>query len=166
MTICTKTLEKVRIFAGLDEKQLELICEILKPCVFKKGDYILRDDTVGDTFYLLIEGNVRVTKELVKGIDNAGVGAKVIASLSADMLPTFGENGILGHAPRTANVIAQTDCTLYALAKHDFDQLAHRDVKVAYIITMNIAQVLSDRLHTTDDNLVKLATALYIAVQQ
>ncbi|HPS39601.1 MAG TPA: cyclic nucleotide-binding domain-containing protein, partial [Candidatus Cloacimonadota bacterium] len=61
---------------------------------------------------------------------------------------------------------AQTDCTLYAMAKLDFDQLAEKDVRAAYIITMNIAQVLSDRLHTTDDNLVKLATALYIAVQQ
>ncbi len=166
MSIPIQTLMKVRIFTGLNDDELVVVQSLLKACSFKKGDYVLRDESLGDELYLLIEGNVRVTKELVKGVDNSGAGEKVIASLDGSMLPTFGENGILGHAPRTANVIAQTDCVLYSLNKHDFESLAKGNVHAAYLITMNIAQVLSDRLHTTDDNLVKLATALYIAVQQ
>ena len=161
-----KTLKKVRIFTGLDDVQLRLLPPILKLCQFKKGEYILRDDTSGDTFFLLVEGKVRVTKELVKGIGESSNGEKVLASLDAELLPTFGENGILGHAPRTANVIAFSDCDLYSLSKADFDTIAEVDCSVAYHITMNIAQVLSDRLKSTDDNLVKLATALYIAVQR
>lgn len=159
-------LKNVRIFTGLDEARLSLLPPILKLCQIKKGDHILRDDSLGDTFYLLVEGKVRVTKELVKGIGESSGSEKVLATLDAELLPTFGENGILGHAPRTANVIAYTDCSLYSMSKADFDTLAKADASVAYHIALNIAQVLSDRLKSTDDNLVKLATALYIAVQQ
>ena len=166
MMIDTEILKRVRIFTGLDPAQLSLLLPILKLCQYKKGDYILRDDSHGDTFFLLVDGKVRVTKELVKGIGESSSSEKVLATLDAELLPVFGENGILGHAPRTANVIAFTDCSLYSLSKADFDTIALTDSKVAYHITMNIAQVLSDRLKSTDDNLVKLATALYIAVQQ
>jgi len=159
-------LQKVRIFSGLYPQQMQLLQSILKEARFPKGDYILKEDSLGDTIYLLTEGKVKVTKELVKGIDENKSGDKVLASLEASLLPTFGENGILGHAPRTANVIAATDCLLYYITKQDFDLLATKDVNAAYQITLNIAQVLSDRLHSTDENLVKLATALYIAVQQ
>jgi hypothetical protein len=47
----------------------------------------------------------------------------------------------------------------------EFDRFAEENTKAAYHIMKNIAEVLSQRLNTTDENLVKLATALYIAVQ-
>ena len=49
--------------------------------------------------------------------------------------------------------------------KADFDSFANYDSKAAYIVMKNIARKLSQSLKSTDDNLVKLATALYIAVQ-
>ncbi len=159
-------LKKVRIFEALDASQLSLLLDLLKPQSFKRGDYILKDESYGDMLYILVEGKVKVTKELVKGIEVGRSDEKVLVTLDSSMLPTFGENGILGHAPRTANVIAHTDCLLYYITKADFDALAIKDVQAAYHIILNIAQVLSDRLHTTDDNLVKLATALFIAARQ
>lgn len=158
-------LRKVRIFEGLADDQLILIQKLLKRQDFKKGDYILKDESFGDTLHILVDGKVRVTKELVKGLDIGSSEEKVLATLDASILPTFGENGILGHAPRTANVIAFTDCCIYNITKQDFESLASTDVRAAFTITFNIAKVLSDRLHSTDDNLVKLATALFIAVQ-
>ncbi|HOH46982.1 MAG TPA: cyclic nucleotide-binding domain-containing protein [Candidatus Cloacimonadota bacterium] len=164
--IDTGLLKKVRILEGMNDAQLLLLQTMLKPQNFKSGEYILKDESFGDMLYILVEGRVRVTKELVKGIDIGRADEKVLASLDGELLPTFGENGILGHAPRTANVIAQTDCLLYFITKTDFEELASRDVAAAYLMILNIARVLSDRLHTTDDNLVKLATALFIAAQQ
>ncbi|HNQ43717.1 MAG TPA: cyclic nucleotide-binding domain-containing protein [Candidatus Cloacimonadota bacterium] len=161
------TLRYVRIFKGLDDVQLETLLPYLKLVDIEKGAYILKEDTIGDQIFILVKGTVRVTKDLVKGYDeDIASTEKVLATLTASILPTFGENGILGQAPRNANVIAATDCRLYTLSQQDFDAFAGSNHHAAYLIMKNIAQVLTERLNTTDENLVKLATALYIAVQQ
>jgi CRP-like cAMP-binding protein len=64
-----------------------------------------------------------------------------------------------------ANIIALSDCELYTLSKADFDNFAEYNYQAGYIVMKNIARKLSESLKDTDNNLVKLATALYIAVQ-
>jgi CRP-like cAMP-binding protein len=63
-------------------------------------------------------------------------------------------------------VIAVEDCLLYTLSKSDFDDFAREHYPAGFHIMQNIAQILSERLNSTDESLVKLATALYIAVRQ
>lgn len=160
-------LKRISLFNGLNEAQLRSLQPYLKRAMFAKPSYILRENTVGDQIFILVEGTVIVTKDLVKGFEEDQASTeKVLVTLKGEVLPTFGENGILGHAPRTANVIAQTDCVLYTLSKTDFEHYASSNIQAAYIVMLNTARVLSQRLSTTDENLVKLATALYIAVQQ
>ena len=164
--IDTATLKKVRIFSSLAQSELELLANCLKRYECPKGEYILHEGSFGDQIYILVKGTVRVTKDLVKGFDaDIASTEKVLATLSADILPTFGENGILGHAARNANVLAATDCVLYTLSKQDFETYAIGNVNAAFGIMQSIAQILSERLNATDENLVKLATALFIAVQ-
>lgn len=161
-----ETLKRIRLFKHLEDMELEILKPLLQPIQINKGSNILKEDTYGDQIFILVEGSVRVTKDLVKGFDEDIANTeKVLVSLTAEVLPTFGENGILGHAARTANVLASTDCLLYTLSKQDFDAYASTNYKAAYYIMENIAQVLSERLNATDENLVKLSTALYIAVQ-
>ncbi len=162
-----ETLGQIRVFAHLDDEELASLQPYLHPLSFARGDYILKENTMGDVIYILTKGKVRVTKDLVKGFnEEIGSNEKVLATLSDEILPTFGENGILGDAPRNANVIAATDCQLYSLHMADFEKYAEAHYRAAYHIVKNIAQVLTERLNTTDENLVKLATALYIAVQR
>ena len=35
--------------------------------MFNAGDYIIREGTVGDTFYILVEGEVEITRKLEGG---------------------------------------------------------------------------------------------------
>ena len=49
-------LKKVRIFEALDASQLSLLLDLLKPQSFKRGDYILKDESYGDMLYILVEG--------------------------------------------------------------------------------------------------------------
>ncbi len=161
------TLQKVPLFNGLSSIQLETLQPLLLPLNVSKGQYVIKEDTFGDQIFLLVEGCVIVTKDLVKGFDEDHASTeKVLATLCGDLLPTFGENGVLGHAARTANIIAQCDSLLYTLSKAGFDGFAAENHLAAYIVMTNIAKKLSENLQTTDANLVKLATALYIAVQQ
>lgn len=162
-----ETLSKVPLFSGLNEAQLGFLQPLFRSLKVSKGHYILKENTFGDQFYLLVEGCVQVTKDLVKGFDEDQASTeKVLATLCSDALPTFGENGVLGQGARIANIIAQKDCLLYTLSKADFDSFAKANYQGAYIVMKNIAMKISETLKSTDDNLVKLATALYIAVQQ
>lgn len=161
------TLARVPLFTGLETKQLSYLQPLFQPLKVTKGTYILKEGSFGDQFFLLVDGCVQVTKDLVKGFDaDQASTEKVLATLCGDILPTFGENGVLGHAARNANVIAQKDCLLYSLSKADFDMFAQQNYQAAFIVMTNIAKKLSENLNSTDANLVKLATALYIAVQQ
>ncbi|MCB5261883.1 MAG: cyclic nucleotide-binding domain-containing protein [Candidatus Cloacimonetes bacterium] len=164
--IALDTLRKIRVFGCLQDDELEVLGTFLEFNRFLKGEYLLKENSVGDCVYILVKGTVRVSKDLVKGFDEDIVNTqKVLATLNEQHLPTFGENGILGQAPRNANVIAATDCEVYSLSYRDFDNFAKDNPRAAYHIMKNIAEVLSQRLNSTDENLVKLATALYIAVQ-
>jgi len=158
---------RVPLFKGLSDEQLSELLPLLKPLQVAKGEYVIREGSFGDQIFLLFEGCVQVTKDLVKGFDeDQSSTEKVLASLCGDYLPTFGENGVLGHAARTANIIATKECLLYTLSKTDFESFATADNTAGFVIMTNIAKKLSESLSTTDANLVKLATALYIAVRQ
>ena len=160
-------LRKVPLFKGLSDDYLAELIPLLKPLQVPKGDYVIKENSFGDQIYLLQEGCVQVTKDLVKGFDEDQASTeKVLATLCADYLPTFGENGVLGHAARTANIIATKDSLLYTLSKADFDTYAAGHHEAAFVIMTNIAKKLSESLSTTDANVVKLATALYIAMRQ
>ncbi|PKN79775.1 MAG: cyclic nucleotide-binding domain-containing protein [Candidatus Cloacimonetes bacterium HGW-Cloacimonetes-1] len=164
--ITVETLEKIRLFNGVPEEHLVAIKDMLRSQTFAKGDTIILENTNSDEMFILTEGKVIVTKELIKIAETVESREKVLATLSSDIFPTFGENGLLGSAPRTANVIANSDCTIYILNKTDYERFADQYLSSAYKIMINIASTLSQRLHDTDINLVKLATAFYIAVQR
>jgi len=159
-------LQKVPLLTGLSIQHLSTLQPLLKELRVAKGTYILRENTSGDKFYLLTDGCVQVTKDLVKGFeDDTATTEKVLATLCGKDLPTFGENGVLGQGDRIANIIATTDSVLWTLSKSDFERFASHNYEAAYIFMTNIARKISMNLKSTDDNLVKLATALYIVVQ-
>ncbi|MBM4399416.1 MAG: cyclic nucleotide-binding domain-containing protein [Candidatus Cloacimonetes bacterium] len=157
---------KVRLFQDLTDKQIELVSLLLEPLHITKGQYIIKEQTLGDHIFILMDGTVRVTKELVKGVDDQETGEKTLATITSALFPTFGETGLLGESLRSANVIAVSDCQLYTLSQKDFDHFTKDNPEIALKIMRNIASVLSDRLIDTDENLVKLATALYISVSR
>jgi len=166
MMLDISILAGIPLFKGLNQEQLKIVQPYLKRQPIAKGQYIIQEDTVGDLLYILCDGTVKITKHLIKGMDDAEAREKVLATLTSDLLPTFGENGVLGNSVRTANVIAHTDCTMFTLSQSDYEQLTQKDIHVAFVIMQNIACKLSTLLYNTDINVVKLATALFIAVQK
>lgn len=161
-----ETLAKIPLFYDVNSEALAYLQPRFKQLLVNKGTVIIKENTEGDQIYILVKGIVQVTKDLVKGFDEDQLlTEKVLAKLSADSLPTFGVNGVLGNGTRMANIIALSDCELYTLSKADFDNFAEYNYQAGYIVMKNIARKLSESLKDTDENLVKLATALYIAVQ-
>ena len=80
---------------------------------FKEGDWIFREGDQGDCAYLVEQGEVLVVLER---------GAQMIPLLIHAEGALFGEMSIIGNLPRSASVIAQTDCTLKMISRDQVDR--------------------------------------------
>jgi len=93
-------LRVVPLLSGLPQNILSKLGDVIEQEVFKAGEYIIREGTSGDTFHIIAEGNVRVTKR-VNGVE------EMIRDLSKG--DYFGEQALLRTDLRTANVIALSE---------------------------------------------------------
>ncbi len=64
-----KSIKPIRLFQALQEQDIRDLLPLLKPLSIPKGEFILREESYGDTISILVQGKVRVTKDLVKGFD-------------------------------------------------------------------------------------------------
>jgi len=94
-----KFLKSVPLLSNLPQDVLSRMSDVLEIEVYKFGEYIVREGTSGDTFYIICEGDVRVTQ-------TADGEEKNIRILSRG--DYFGEQALLNTDLRTANVIAAT----------------------------------------------------------
>ena len=58
------------LLSGMPEAILTKLGDVLETEQFTVGDYIIREGTVGDTFYIIAEGEVRVTKCMENGVED------------------------------------------------------------------------------------------------
>jgi MFS family permease len=99
-------VDEVPMFAPLSLAAKERLATKLVPLDVPAGATIVRAGEVGDRFYIVDTGTVRI------GLDN---GEKL--SAAGDY---FGEIALLRDVPRTATVTAETETRVYALERADF----------------------------------------------
>ena len=94
------------MFAPLSLAAKERLAARLVSLDVPAGETIVRSGDVGDRFYIVDSGSVRVG--LANGEKESGEGEY------------FGEIALLRDVPRTATVTASDDAELYALERSDF----------------------------------------------
>ena len=97
----------------------------------------------GDAWYIVYHGEVDVLK--------AGKKIAVIGKNEC-----FGEMAILEDLPRSATVMASTDCLLLRISKEAFDELISDDHPVAYKLAYEMAKMLASRARVTSEWLTDL----------
>lgn len=108
-------LKIVPLFSSLPASVLAKISDVLELEQYNKGDYIVREGTSGDTFYIISEGNVKITKK----VENK---EEQIRDLTKG--DYFGEQALLKTDLRTANVVATSDALeCLTLDRESFFQL-------------------------------------------
>ena len=95
------------IFAPLPAPALEGLARALVPVQVTAGATIISEGEEGDCFYLIADGQVKVSKK-----------GKEVATLTRG--DGFGEIALLEGVPRTATVVADTDLELFSLEKEPF----------------------------------------------
>ena len=115
-------LKKIYLFKNLSDKTLESIAAGMKKQKFKPNDYIIEENTVGEQFFLIIKGRVRITVkgEFIRDLD------------SGDCL---GENALLtDNVLRTASAVALEKVLCYVLSKNEFQVILNDDNTREYLL--------------------------------
>nr|HPG86985.1 cyclic nucleotide-binding domain-containing protein [Spirochaetales bacterium] len=80
--------------------------------------------------------------------------------------PVFGEMSMFSDEPRSATVGAASDCVLFEVTRRSFEAICARDPRLGLELTRRIAVMLASRVRKGNDDVLKLSTALSIALSR
>lgn len=144
-------LQKIALFQGLKPHAIELIARIASEESHASGTKIFQHGDAGDKLYLILEGRVRISREV------AGMGEEALAILGPGDL--FGEMALLDESPRSADARVHERCRLLAISKDSFDDLLFLHKDLAYEVLWSFVRLLVSRLRETNDKLTFLSVS-------
>ena len=142
-------LAKVELFAGLKPEALDLIAKVASQEIHALGTKIFQHGDAGDKLYLILEGKVRISRDV------PGMGEEALAVLGPGQV--FGEMALLDESPRSADARVHERCRLLAIPKDGFDDLLFLHKDLAYEVLWSIVRMLLSRLRETNDKLTFLS---------
>jgi CRP-like cAMP-binding protein len=155
---------KIFLFQDLEDREIEQVLDRTSPREFSAGSEIIREGEPGDCMFIMISGEVEITKQLTLVLDKDTPKERVMIRLKADDGVYFGEMSLLEQDTRSATVTALTDCQLLELNHQDFLELIRLDTAMGVKLMLHLAQLLSRHLRKTNQDVVKLTTALAISL--
>uniref|UniRef100_A0A673ABT9 cGMP-dependent protein kinase n=1 Tax=Sphaeramia orbicularis TaxID=375764 RepID=A0A673ABT9_9TELE len=100
----TDFLRSVPSFQSLPEDILSKMADVLEETHYGDGDYIIRQGATGDTFFIISEGQVKVSQQNLANEDQ-------VMEKTLSKGEWFGEQALQGEDVRTASVTAVGDVT-------------------------------------------------------
>jgi len=108
-------LRKVAFLSKLDESNLLRIADALTSVTFPEGERIINKGDVGEVFYIIREGKVKV--------HDIGFGDSQYVDQELGPGDWFGERALLTGDVRSANISAITNCTTLCLSRDTFEKI-------------------------------------------
>lgn len=108
-------LRKVQFLVDLDEELLLKIADALTTVSFQTGDRIINKGDVGEVFYILKEGRVKV--------HDIGFGDSQYVDQVLGPGDFFGERALLTGDPRLANITAEVASVTLCLSRETFEKI-------------------------------------------
>ncbi len=162
-------LRKVSILRELSPEQLARFVGATRPVEVPRGKNVITEGETGDTMFILVDGKVEVSKNMVMRTaqDEYEDRDKILTVLDAQThRPFFGEIALLEQGDRTATVRALTDCQLRVIDRAGFEALCAKDRELGFKLVNAIAAELCGRLRRSNTDILKLTTALSLALRR
>jgi CRP/FNR family cyclic AMP-dependent transcriptional regulator len=138
-------LQSVPIFSDLSPSDLNKIAERMVLRAFTKGQMILLEDDLGQTFFVIGGGSVKITRL-------SDDGREVILAMLGES-DFFGEMSLLDGAGRSANVVALEASEVLTLARNDFLEILQDYPK----ISISLLEELTQRIRKSDQQIESLS---------
>lgn len=129
-----ETLEKSDLFAGLGPDEITLLLKICYEISYKKGSTIFFENDIGEGFYLISEGTIKVYKMNASGKEQT---LHILGSGE-----TFGEAAVFQGKSFPANADALSSAKVLYFPKKDFVNL----IQEKPLISMHMLALLAMRL--------------------
>jgi anti-anti-sigma regulatory factor len=137
-------LSELDIFAGFSEEEMGIVVKRLLLETYTRGEMIIRE---GDRdLFMLVSGMVSVKVRLENSRHY-----RRLNSIKAGV--TFGEIALLDNKPRSADVVAEGNVTLYRLPYEKFLDLRRSAPDVTNRLILNMALNLSTRLRLNTEEI-------------
>ena len=145
MTDVTGLLRQVAIFKDLDDGELARVAEVCRSQEFVSGEYVFKEGESGNRLYLIVEGEVRISRTI------PGSGEEALAVLKPGSL--FGEMAVFDRSERSTDAISNGGTRCLTIARSDFELLLDFNRDIAYKVLWACVRLLSGRLRSTNDSL-------------
>jgi len=156
--------QKIFLFQDIKADELHLVLDRTNRREFPAGTVIIQEGEPGDSLFIMAAGEVEITKQLTLVLDEDTPKERVMIRLKAENGVYFGEMALLESETRSATVTALTDCALLELHQKDFLELIEEHPAMGIKLLLRLAQILSRHLRKTNQDVVKLTTALAISL--
>jgi PAS domain S-box-containing protein len=137
-------LKLVPLFSKFDDESLTKLESFIEEKHYEAGETLFRENSFGDTFYIIKKGAVEIYKEGIDGKDKVVLAKRRTGDF-------FGEMALIENNPRfaTAKIVAKTQ--LLELSKAAFISLLYE----LPIVAFEIMGVLASRLRESDMQMIK-----------
>lgn len=119
----------MRLFEGVEDKDLAAIARSFKERTFSAGDVIAEEGKSGIGFFVIETGTAKATHGEIE-IGTLGPGT------------SFGEVALVDEGPRSATIVAESELKCWGLSAWEFRPLAETNPTVAW----NLAKIIAGYL--------------------
>jgi CRP/FNR family cyclic AMP-dependent transcriptional regulator len=132
-----EALGRCPFFAGLSRSELRELAKVTEDLEVEQGKTLTREGAAGSEFFVIVDGEVSVTKD----------GSEVRTLGPGDF---FGEISLLEDRPRTATVTAKDTLRFFVLTRQAFRSLLDRQPE----LEDKVVRALEERVRATADESV------------
>jgi CRP/FNR family cyclic AMP-dependent transcriptional regulator len=126
-------MRRVPLFRGMPTSALETVADRASETTFEDGESVTREGDPGDTFYIVIDGRLKVSQH----------GTLVRELGPGDFL---GEISLVDGGPRTATVTADGPVQALVIRRADFLEMVEWDSAVR----LGVLTALTERIRKTE----------------
>jgi CRP/FNR family cyclic AMP-dependent transcriptional regulator len=145
------SLRQVEIFENLSPEQLQRIAAIAREERYRRGEVIFRENTLGDSMYVVLDGEVEIQVDpriLGEAVPQGTAPASITVVRRGQ---DFGEIALVDQGVRSASAICRSRTVqLLAIPREAFLRLCQEDPVMGYRVMFNIAADMASRMRTTD----------------
>lgn len=159
----------VGLFKTLDAGELAAVRPLFTPREVPSMTRIIVEGETGQEMFVLVAGKVRVVKSMIlPGIDLETLGGKdplkVLAHLSEEGSPFFGEMGLVSDAPRSATVETLEPCSFLVTDRERFFELVRTQPELGCKLLAVLCERMAQMVRSSNAEVMKLTTALALVL--
>lgn len=115
-------LRRAPEFSGLPTKELDILANAMVVHDYSDGHQFIKEGRPGDTFYVIVDGNVVVSRKTAHGVADIN---------HLKECQSFGMVSLIDHGKRTATCTALGPVKVASLPRSAFEMLYHANIPLA-----------------------------------